>query len=478
MKIRAILAIIALILIPTLFTAASGLVPKRYTAVAKLLISAPSMGRYDNGPMQALDDISNFSAARTAKTQIDVITGTDVLREAILATQKKFPTKFPPGRSINQQFEEISRRLAVDSDGDSDVLYIRIANEDPELAAEYANQIGYSYIGFARNLSIESASAALTAMRKQIAASKKRLTEIDLEEAQLKQGADTPDVAASAAATSSDLVQTTSRYTEFKGLYEGTLVELARAKAELANIPPRIVNGTRVEINPVLTQLQLQEVGVQTELAELRARYQDDFPDVVVAKRKLADLRASMRKMSRTMAGGTDMIPNQLYNQQLLTISQLEGRVGSLREQLAAAKSRVDSRSERTKDVTDIQRKMASLQREKVVLEQNYLQIEQRRDITETMGSARQSSARLVSPAFVPSAPSFPDPRIFTLAGLAIGVFTAVLLLMPRASDTVITTRTVDDLSNDELAPTEPSSRLEAGRPADPDDSIVPRDKE
>lgn len=473
MKKRAIFALIALVAIPILFTMLAGTFPKRYTAASKILISAPSLGRYDNGPLQALDDITNFSGARTASTQIDVITGTDVLREAIRKTQQKLPAKFPIGRSASQQFEELLRRLAVDSEKDSDVLYVRVTNEDPELAAAYANEICNSYIQFARGLSKESAGAALTVMRDQLKSTKERLNKIDQDVAALKLASDTPDVQASSAAASQDIVQSQQRYAETLGAWQGAVVELAAAKATLNTLPRTIVSSQNVENNPVVTQLQLEVVKANNDLVELRTRYQDDFPDVLAAKRRLASLEDQMRKMKPQIKGGYGTVVNPVYSQQQLTVSQLEGRAASLEKQMEAAKNRMIAASQRTSSVTEVDRKLAALQRERIVLEQTYLQVEQRREITESIGTARQSTARIVSVAIPPSQPSFPDPRIFTLAGLAIGIFTAVLILMPRASDRIVTNRVYNDF---EPMPPVATPTLKPGDSPGEGTAIVPKD--
>jgi hypothetical protein len=78
------------------------------------------------------------------------------------------------------------------------------------------------------------------------------------------------------------------------------------------------------------------------------------------------------------------------------------------------------------------EQQLQSLIRDRTTYEQTYEQLAQRQTTAIHSVEVQRPPAEVVSPALPPATASFPDKKLLTLTGLALGVFFAVLILMPR----------------------------------------------
>ena len=194
--------------------------------------------------------------------------------------------------------------------------------------------------------------------------------------------------------------------------------------------------------------LEQQLVALQTQLVNLQARYTNDYPDVIKAKRDIAALEAQIaQKNSPKVAVDPDKA--QRPSVEPVQVAQLRAQLHQYEQVIA----------ERTKEQDQIKQQIRLYQnriQSSPVVEQQYKELtrgyQTALESYNELLKKRDSSAmatdlerkqegeqfRILDPANLPSKPSFPNRLLFTLggfgSGLALGLGLAYLLEMRNTS--------------------------------------------
>lgn len=435
------LALLALIIFPLGMFGFAQTQEKRYQASMGLLVDTTLKGYDVNAsPFQNIDDLIGFSRSRSIETHVRILTGSDVIRRAIEKTVEdpKYAATFQKEGNVNAQFENMLRRLSIESSPTSDVIGVRVTMANPELAATVANNIGNQYIAYLQTIERASGSAGLEQLKKQVEDSKSRLTEVDKKIAGVKAEKKISDPAISSQSAATLLSTFETRYYEVQGAYDGAKAELTAARATLSNTP-RILNDYQksLQYSPMLQDVEVNLGRARAELSALRARYLDDHPDVVAANNRVKELESQKKTMKSQIDAQTTTSINTNYLSQQGTVAALEGRVASLEQQLAQVQKAYDEAKLRMEVMPQAEQELAQLLRERSVAESAFLQLDQRLKAIEATGFGRRSMAQIISPALVPQAQSWPDSRLFILIGLALGIIVAALIIMPKGDQDI-----------------------------------------
>src|SRR5580658_5080959 len=124
---KALWAIAVLIGVPVGLNLIGLAIPKRYTAEMRLLVDQSIQhAQITEDPLQPLNDISEFDRPRSTQTQLDILTGTDVLQGALELGARRLPNKIKSDPAvISQEYEDLLRRVTVDNELTSDILSVR-----------------------------------------------------------------------------------------------------------------------------------------------------------------------------------------------------------------------------------------------------------------------------------------------------------------------------------------------------------------
>ena len=449
------LALSLMVGIPALMYVLSLTVEKRYTAQVRLEVEAAGMRTEYPNVFKSIDDNMTRADPGTVSSQVQVITGSEVLGAALQKARENLPNKLKGDESVSNAYESLVRRLQIDSDPLSDVIGLRVTETDPELASELANDIAYAYADYVENKAKTSNSTLLTGLNTQVKTMKGRLAAIDSQIADYKAKAKVADSIAATQSSTSQLAANQQQLDSTRSQLDGTVSELAEAQRLLTGIPKTIVSQSSTQANPVPLGLETDLTRLRTQLADLQTQYTDEFPQVKGLKQQIRQGEANLKKYQTSIASGQVVAQNPAYQQQYANVLLLQGKVNNLKSAVASLQSTTNAVQTKVNDLPALQEKIDGLVRERLALEASYGQIVQRRDVTEAAEGARQPSVTVVSPALLPEAPSFPDTRLFILAGLAVGGFLAVLILMPRQEPVVAAT---DYLPTTYTAPPPPAA--------------------
>lgn len=425
-------ALLALIAFPAAMAALTLVMDKRYTAAMRLL-ATQKLKPYDtnSGPFASIDDISNSSVLGSVDTTVQILTGTEVLGDAILRTANKYPKAFQ-GDQISDKYESLIRRLAIDSGPTSDVISVRVTMDDPEIAADVANNIGFAFIDYVRKMESEAGNSAIALIKKNLDDAKTRLAAIDAEIRQTKEQSNIADQQASGTYTTSGISQAESKLSELEGLLGSARAAQGVAEAILSTTPAMLKSSVQSQVNPALLDLENQRLRLEATIAALKVKYMDDADEIQQAQKQLTTVTKNIASVKQSIEAQNTMSVNPNHQQAQLSVANAKAAVAGYEQQVIECRKLVEMYKAKSAALPGVEQKLNDLMRQRVILENTYAQLQQRKDVIEQTGSGRKSPAKIVSTALTPTTPSFPDVRLFTLIGLAIGFVVAALVIMPK----------------------------------------------
>jgi polysaccharide chain length determinant protein (PEP-CTERM system associated) len=181
---------------------------------------------------------------------------------------------------------------------------------------------------------------------------------------------------------------------------------------------------------------------LEASIEDMLVRYTQDHPDVVIARRRLEQLRKQAEEEEADVVesppgGGKDeesanlqlikeTAPNPLYEQVKLQLVEAEAEIARLQSRVARDQARLAEFEETAKRVPAVEAELTQLNRDYVINRQNYDALLARRESAkisqEREDEAEKVQFRIVDPPFVPILPSGPNRYLFLSAVLIIGI--------------------------------------------------------
>ncbi len=197
------------------------------------------------------------------------------------------------------------------------------------------------------------------------------------------------------------------------------------------------VLGSRSYASPATTKLR----SYREQLAELLTQYTEGHPDVQALRAKIADLEASGKGSSGTVAQSGVVSAkdyNPLYKELKVQESQARIDVSSLQITLAEQQRKLQELQQSVDIMPQVEADLAKLDRDYEVTKERYLTLVGRRESARMAQKVEQSNRevvfQVVDPPRVPLSPSGPN-RVLLLAGVMVaalgaGVGTSILMFL------------------------------------------------
>jgi uncharacterized protein involved in exopolysaccharide biosynthesis len=181
------------------------------------------------------------------------------------------------------------------------------------------------------------------------------------------------------------------------------------------------------------TSLQKQMTDLQTQLVALRARYTDDYPEVVKTKKDIQALQQKLNEINSAAANPVSVTDNKSNAAEPPEIQQLRSQVHQYEQVIAQATRSQQTLQQQIKIFQgrvalspDVEEQYKALTRDYETLQKVYDD-----DLAKKRQSEKQTAMeleqqgeqmRVLRPADLPDSPSFPNRWLFAGGGLAGGL--------------------------------------------------------
>ncbi|MEX2615427.1 MAG: XrtA system polysaccharide chain length determinant [Alphaproteobacteria bacterium] len=219
--------------------------------------------------------------------------------------------------------------------------------------------------------------------------------------------------------------------------YEDAVLARDQLKAQLERTPQFLKLETAPQV--VMTGQQSSPSQVRLEklqenLDQLRLQYTENHPDVISLVRSIENLRKSMEKeaddapeaekASATVAKSE--IPNALYQQLEMKLSEIEPKFVVLRRNLASAEAEVRRLDELRLTAPEIETQLKDLERDYAIIKGKYDEFLSRREAAKISQAAEATTDaiqfRIISPPQVPIRPSAPKRELLIAAVMLVAL--------------------------------------------------------
>lgn len=169
-------------------------------------------------------------------------------------------------------------------------------------------------------------------------------------------------------------------------------------------------------------------LAAEKKLRELRLKYTDDHPEVIAARRLVAELKASPSVGGgEHAAGGTGRgLPNGAYDQIKVRLLDAQALVTSLQRQLDEAKKSRDRLAAIVRNEPGIQAEYMDLDRDYSVLRKTYEELLNRREVMRLSKAADTDADKLrlqiIDPPQMPREPVAPKRALLMVGVFVIGI--------------------------------------------------------
>lgn len=363
-----------------------------------------------------IEVIKSRSLAETVATNLNLATRNDFLGKDVDEGRA-------PGMS-DEQWLEAKKKMAVSllvgsveatSSPENWVITIGFRSESPTLAAEIANAYADAFVASGSSSTIESNRYALDYLLKQIEETRKRLAEAEQVTNTyarksgiiVQQSGDDENPTASTL-TASNLASINARVANAKA----ARIEAEQRWRAIQNLPAAQL--PEVQSNPVLQGLVSERTEKSAQLADLRQRYNDDFPQI-------RNLEAQLKVLDAQIERSSADIKATVRNQYL--VAQAQER--ALASELAALTGERLVEQDQQVELSVLDREAQALRDQLKTLLDRYNQIN-------SAANVEPDTITKLDPAVVPGSPY--SPNLLTNLGLALvfGVALAGLLAVLR----------------------------------------------
>jgi polysaccharide chain length determinant protein (PEP-CTERM system associated) len=221
--------------------------------------------------------------------------------------------------------------------------------------------------------------------------------------------------------------------------------------AEDPQLPPESLPAQAVA---VASDIDVRLQNQYKQLDELQRRFTDSHPDVVNARRLVAQLEKEQTAEAARLAGGGrratkgTAATSPVYQKLRVSLAESEAQVASLRSQQAAQKERLSQVRALAGRMPQVEAELAQLNRDYDVLRKNYEQLVTRRE-SASLGvkldeSSQLADFRVVEPPRVSPSPVFPGHLHLALAAVLLSALSGIAaaffmdLLRPTLADTKV----------------------------------------
>lgn len=413
-----------LITVGTVFVISLSL-PKTYMATNTLVLNYkgtdPLTGQAP--PAQVMD---NYMA-----TQVNIVESENAAMKVVTAL------KMDQQASARQQFnaetgghgdirnwlaKRLLRNLDVTPVRNSSVLNITYTSTDPVLAATVANAFAAQYQALVVQLTVAPLQQASGFFTQQLKTLQNNLESAQRKLSQYQQNKGIVSVDSRLDVETARLNDLSNQLVTAQGQAMEAGSRQRMAQGNNANESPDVAG------NPLIQSLKINLGNAESKFSEISQRLNKNHPQYQAAKAEVDQLRADLNRQIHITSSSVG------NNARILQQHESE-----IRAALAAQKSKVLTLNRSRDDMAILNKEVENAQLAYQAAAQRYSQVQ-------LQGQSTQSDVAILNPATVPTFPSGPKIRFYTMASLILGAMLGLgLALLVEMLDRRV--RSADDLT-------------------------------
>jgi polysaccharide chain length determinant protein (PEP-CTERM system associated) len=393
--------------------------PKEYTSQTVILVEQPAV------PVSYVTDINSGDLKQRLTTLQEQILSRSRL-EGIINKFALYPSERAQHASMETLVDHLRKKITVTpvkpmAESNSTQLpgfNIKVADRDPALAQKLCSEVALVFLQENQRVKHEQASGTTVFLTKQVEDAKVKLDDQD------------------------------GKLAAFKARYSGALPDEQQANLNvLAGLNTQLDAATQALnrahqdksfAESVLTQqvasqsadnpsAQKQLADMQSQLAALLAKDTEDHPDVIRMRQSIADLKQKMASSQGTApAGGSPTVDTPEIQQLRAQVHQYDAVIKEKAEQQRDVQRQIALYQSRLQLSPNVEEQYKILTRDHQNALDFYNDLLKKRSesamASDMNHQAESAEFRILDPANLPVAPSFPIPLYFLLGGLAVGL--------------------------------------------------------
>lgn len=354
-----------------------------------------------------------------------------------------------PGKDGQQQISDVMSRIQLGGAGRDNVYTLTYRDTDPAAAKRVVQVLGEIFLDSNRSQGRQDATDAKAFIESEIKSYEKKLEEAEnrLKEFRLKYSGQSDvggDYFRSMSEVNAKLDEARLQLREAENSREALRRQIAGEDPALGGPAPEI--DSRID-------------ALRRNLDGLLQKYTDRHPDVVGARRILAELEEQKRKQEAARAAGgagaavTSDNANPVYQELKVALARADANVASLKIRAAEYEARYRQLTESARMVPEIQAEFARLNRDYEINKKNFETLVARRESAEISGKLQDTTVsgdfRLVDPPRVSGSPVSPNRLMLLPLVLlaAMGCGAATCFVASRIWPVIFDSRTLRELT-------------------------------
>jgi len=197
-------------------------------------------------------------------------------------------------------------------------------------------------------------------------------------------------------------------------------------RRELSTEEPQLPADTS-QPSAVPSESAVRLDAMKRQLDDLLRRYTDEHPDVVAARRSIAQMEKQRQaELSASKGSARGAATSPVYQKIRISLAEAEANVASLRTQMSVQQSRLDEIRAKAGKMPETEAQLAQLNRDYEVLKRNYEQLVARRE-SAFLGvkldqSSQMADFRMVEPPRVGRTPVAPGRQMLAVLSLPLAI--------------------------------------------------------
>ncbi|HXW99791.1 MAG TPA: hypothetical protein VEJ00_01145 [Candidatus Acidoferrales bacterium] len=409
---------------------AAVLQPAQYSASIKFLVGGervdPVVSAEPNAPQSAKLPVSE----EELNSELELLRGPDVLRQVVVTCglDKRLGLldrllSTTPDRRLAKATARLAKDLQMELVKKSDLIEVRYAAPDPQLAVQVLKVLSDAYIQ--KHVAVHSPPGQLEFFSQETERYQKDLSDA---EAQLKQFSQQEDGVAPQ--LNRDI--TLNKLSEFHASLQQTRAQIAGTEERIKTLekqagatPERLTSSTRqLDDAQVLQPLKATLMNLELKRTELLTKYQPSYPLVEEVDKQISETQTAIaaEEAKPIKEETTDRNPTYAWISEEMAKAKAE--LSELQARAVATQAIVTTYETKARDLTQKSLVEQDLQRTIKADEENYLLYLHKREqarMSEALDRTRILNVAIAEQPVAPSLPSnSPWPTVF--AGLFLGV--------------------------------------------------------